>query len=272
MTTATKDSNSIPASPQVPKIHNILIRREMELGQRPRSAMSMMSETSVDFEVQNILGSKQSSRGAGSASANESQEIMIDFDSTIDSTGGGNTSFDLSTPTPLAKSTSQLSSSVGAKHPHGNFHGKGYLASAPTGNRADSTRSSADRSLDEMSLYDQMCTQKIRRAGKKDPRVEEYRNLVLAEIKSLTGPGLMSRSLSESDLSELGGATNSGREAPSDDETENSTPRPTTLVQVHNNTREDNNSTASSGYTTSSSGKSTRRDSISTCMPANRVT
>ena len=279
MTTATKDSNSIPASPQVPKIHNILIRREMELGQRPRSAMSMMSETSVDFEVQNILGSKQSSRGAGSGSANESQEIMIDFDSTIDSTGGGNTSFDLSTPTPLAKTTSQLSSGVDAKHPHGNFHGKGYLASAPTGNRADSTRSSADRSLDEMSLYDQMCTQKIRRAGKKDPRVEEYRNLVLAEIKSLTGPGLMSRSLSESDLSELGGATNSGQEAPSDEEPENSTPRPTTLVQVHNtreevhnNTREDNNSTASSGYTTSSSGKSTRRDSISTCMPANRVT
>ena len=255
MTTATKDSNSIPASPQVPKIHNILIRREMELGQRPRSAMSMMSETSVDFEVQNILGSKQSSRGAAPGSANESQEIMIDFDSTIDSTGG-NTSFELCTPTPLAK----MASGVGVKQAHGNFHGKGYLAASTTGHRADSTRSSADRSLDEMSLYDQMCTQKIRRAAKKDPRVEEYRNLVLAEIKSLTGPGLMSRSLSESDLSELGGATGLGHEAPSDDGTENSTPRPTTLAQVHQ--KEDSNSTASSGYTTSSSGKFERTSPV----------
>ena len=266
MTTATKDSNSIPASPQVPKIHNILIRREMELGQRPRSAMSMMSETSVDFEVQNILGSKQSSRGPTSGSANESQEIMIDFDSTIDSTGG-NTSFELCTPTPVAKMGSQLSSGVGVKQAHGNFHGKGYLA-ASAGHRADSTRSSADRSLDEMSLYDQMCTQKIRRAAKKDPRVEEYRNLVLAEIKSLTGPGLMSRSLSESDLSELGGATGSGHEAPSDDETENSTPRPTTLAQVHQKEdyqvlqKEDSTSTASSGYTTSSSGKLRRSSPV----------
>ena len=270
MTTATKDSNSIPASPQVPKIHNILIRREMELGQRPRSAMSMMSETSVDFEVQNILGSKQSSRGPTSGSANESQEIMIDFDSTIDSTGG-NTSFELCTPTPLGQMASQQSSGVGVKPAHGNFHGKGYLA-ASAGHRADSTRSSADRSLDEMSLYDQMCTQKIRRAAKKDPRVEEYRNLVLAEIKSLTGPGLMSRSLSESDLSELGGATVSGQEAPSDDETENSTPRPTTLVQVHQkedyqvlHQKEDSTSTASSGYTTSSSGK-LRRSSPVACL------
>ena len=260
MTTATKDSNSIPASPQVPKIHNILIRRELELGQRPRSAMSMMSETSVDFEVQNILGSKQSSRGPTSGSANESQEIMIDFDSTIDSTGG-NTSFELCTPTPLSKMASQQQSSgVGVKPAHGNFHGKGYLA-ASAGHRADSTRSSADRSLDEMSLYDQMCTQKIRRAAKKDPRVEEYRNLVLAEIKSLTGPGLMSRSLSESDLSELGGATGSGHEAPSDDETENSTPRPTTLAQVHHQ-KEDSTSTASSGYTTSSSGKLRRSSPV----------
>ena len=177
---------------------------------------------------------------------------MIDFDSTIDSTGG-NTSFELCTPTPLGKMASQQQSSgVGVKQAHGNFHGKGYLA-ASAGHRADSTRSSADRSLDEMSLYDQMCTQKIRRAAKKDPRVEEYRNLVLAEIKSLTGPGLMSRSLSESDLSELGGATGLGHEAPSDDGTENSTPRPTTLAQVHQ--KEDSNSTASSGYTTSSSGK-----------------
>ena len=233
----------------------------MELGQRPRSAMSMMSETSVDFEVQNILGSKQSSRGPTSGSANESQEIMIDFDSTIDSTGG-NTSFELCTPTPLAK----MASGVGVKQAHGNFHGKGYLAASSTGHRADSTRSSADRSLDEMSLYDQMCTQKIRRAAKKDPRVEEYRNLVLAEIKSLTGPGLMSRSLSESDLSELGGATGLGHEAPSDDGTENSTP--TTLAQVHQKEdyqvhhKEDSTSTASSGYTTSSSGKLRRSSSV----------
>lgn len=251
MTTATKDSNSIPASPQVPKIHNILIRRELE-HQRPRSAMSMMSETSVDFEVQNILGSKYSSRVPAS-SGNESQEIMIDFDSTMDSTR--NNSFDLSTPTPMAKIQPLH---INGPNKHGNFHSKGALAHTAA-NRADSTRSSAERSLDEMSLYDQMCTQKIRRTSKKDPRVEEYRNLVLAEIKTLTGSGVMNRSLSESDLSELGGATSGSptHEATSDGETENSTPRPTTLALVHHN-REDKEplaSTPSSGYTTSSSGR-----------------
>ena len=40
-----------------------------------------------------------------------------------------------------------------------------------------------------MSLYDQMCIQKGGgKVGKKDPRVEEYRNMVLAEIKSMSGP------------------------------------------------------------------------------------
>jgi hypothetical protein len=265
MTTATKDSNSIPASPQVPKVHNILIRRELELGQRPRSAMSMMSETSVDFEVQNILGSKYSHK-APTSSGNESQEIMIDFDSTIDSKSG-NTSFEMCTPTPVGGKLVQQSAANGPTR-HANFHGKSGLALS-TAHRADSTRSSADRSIgDGMSLYDQMCTQKIRRTSKKDPRVEEYRNLVLAEIKSLTGPGLMSRSLSESDLSELGGATGSPTtDAPSDGGTENSTPRPTTLAQIHHS-REDKeplSSTPSSGYTTSSSGESRPRPEASAC-------
>ena len=257
-----QDSNSIPPSPHIPKIHNIHIRREAEGPQsqptRPRSAMStttICSETSVDFEVQNILGAH---KAAKSGNPNESQEIIIDFDSSVAS----NNSFVLNNSNVInrVKRSQTFNNRKNLDHPDRVVRAQSIA------------RSSAERSLDEMSLYDQMCTQKIRRAGKKDPRVEEYRNLVLAEIKSLTGPGLMSRSLSESDLSELGGATNSGREAPSDDETENSTPRPTTLVQVHNNTREDNNSTASSGYTTSSSGKSTRRDSVSKCMPENRVT
>ena len=252
MTNATKDSNSIPASPQVPKIHNILIRRELELGQRPRSAMSMMSETSVDFEVQNILGSKHGSRGVQPSSGNERQEIMIDFDSTIDSTGG-NTSFELCTPTPTGK----MQSLAAGQSKHTNFLAKSSLANtAPR--RADSTRSSAERSLDEMSLYDQ---KKIRKGSKKDPQVEELRNLVLAELKSLSGPSLMNRSLSESDLSELGGAANSPPDAPSDDETENSTPRPITLAQVHHKV-ETPSSTPSSGYTTSSSGRESERQTL----------
>ena len=237
MTSATKDSNSIPASPHIPKIHNIHIRREGELPPRPRSAMStttICSETSIDLEVQNILGSKYSNQRN---TANESQEIMIDFDTSVST---ANNSFDLDTSADMTKMINgvkrvQTFNNRKNMDIHGNFHGsKGYLDKNL--GRAGSARSSADRSLDEMSLYDQMCLQKIQKSPKKDPRVEEYRNLVLAEIKSMTNTGILSRSLSESDLSELGGVSvgcpsptfsDRGTLAPSDSETNNSTPRPT---------------------------------------------
>merc|ERR1712155_357931 len=86
------------------------------------------------------------------------------------------------------------------------------------------TRSSAERSLDELSLYDQMCDPGSQHSPrrhpqkKKDPRVEDYRNLVLAEIKSkVPGAGPLPRSLSESDLSDLGGGLSPG---PADTETD----------------------------------------------------
>merc|ERR1712083_980293 len=59
-TNATRDSSSVMSSPQIPKIHNIHIRRELYCQStpppRPRSAMSnatICSETSQDIEVQN---------------------------------------------------------------------------------------------------------------------------------------------------------------------------------------------------------------------------
>ena len=275
MTSATKDSNSIPASPHIPKIHNIQIRREGEPLPRPRSAMStttICSETSIDLEVQNILGSKY---GNQRNTANESQEIMIDFDT---SGSTANNSFDLNTSTDMANMINgvkrvQTFNNRKNMDIHGNFHGsKGYSDKNP--GRAGSARSSADRSLDEMSLYDQMCLQRIQKSPKKDPRVEEYRNLVLAEIKSMTNTGILSRSLSESDLSELGGVSvgcpsptcsDRGTLAPSDSETNNTTPRPSEptrkddLQRSNSTPRSDAlvaSTTPSSGYSelTSSTG------------------
>ena len=242
---------------------------------RPRSAMStttICSETSIDLEVQNILGSKY---GNQRNTANESQEIMIDFDSSVST---ANNSFDLNTSadmTNMINGVRRVQTFNNRKNMdnHGNFHGsKGYLDKNL--GRAGSARSSADRSLDEMSLYDQMCLQKIQKSPKKDPRVEQYRNLVLAEIKSMTNPAILSRSLSESDLSDLGGVsvgfpspTFSDRDtlAPSDSETSNTTPRPTEPPREDDDPQRSNSTprsdalvatTPSSGYSelTSSTG------------------
>ena len=190
-----QDSNSIPPSPHIPKIHNIHIRREAEGPQsqptRPRSAMStttICSETSVDFEVQNILGAH---KAAKSGNPNESQEIIIDFDSSVAS----NNSFVLNNSNVInrVKRSQTFNNRKNLDHPDRVVRAQSIA------------RSSAERSLDEMSLYDQMCLKKSKKHPSKDPRVEEYRNLVLAEIKSMTVPGVVTRSLSESDLSDLGG-------------------------------------------------------------------
>ena len=183
LTSATKDSNSIPASPHIPKIHNIHIRREGEQPARPRSALStttVCSETSIDLEVQNILGS-QRERGGGSA--NESQEIIIDFDGSVASTA--NSSFELTAAELAGLKKAQTLNS--RKKPR---------------TAAASARSSADRSVGELSLYDQLCAKPA--SQRRDPRVEQYRNRVLAEIKAGVGqsPG-RPRSRSESDLSDL---------------------------------------------------------------------
>ena len=197
----------------MPKIHNIHIRREGDhpgtpsQPPRPRSAMStttICSETSVDFEVQNILGSKfgSSSKNKTANNSNESQEIIIDFDSSL-SQSSANNSFVLNNSKVInGVKRSQTFNNRKNLDIHDNFHGsKGYYDKNSLSRAHSMTRSSAERSLDEMSLYDQMCIQqKSKKSQKKDPRVEEYRNLVLAEIKST-----MSRSLSESDLSDLGG-------------------------------------------------------------------
>ena len=169
------------------------------------STTTLCSETSVDFEVQNILGAQKASK----ANSNESQEIIIDFDSSVAS----NHSFLLSNSNKVKRSqTFNNRKNLEESYPGRN----GGLV------RAHSiTRSSAERSLDEMSLYDQMFLQKSKKPHKKDPRVEEYRNLVLAEIKSMTNSGALSRSLSESDLSELCGASVG---APSPDDLRQSLP------------------------------------------------
>jgi hypothetical protein len=139
LTSATKDSNSIPPSPRMPKIHNIHIRREFDHPHlqppRPRSAMStttICSETSQDIEVQNILGNHKSS---SRFNPNESQEIIIDFDSNHSNSFDLNTSFE-----HHAGALKKLPKFKPKRHP-----------------RTESNRSSADRSMDEMSLYDQMC-------------------------------------------------------------------------------------------------------------------
>ena len=221
-----QDSNSIPPSPHMPKIHNIHIRREGDQvhsspGQppRPRSAMStatLCSETSVDFEVQNILGSKYAAAKLAKQAANEAQEIIIDFDSSsAGTTGSANNSFALNN----GVKRSQTFNNRKNLDLHDNFHGsKGYFDKSSITRAHSIARSSAERSLDEMSLYDQKCLQKkTKKNQKKDPRVEDYRNMVLAEIKNISGPGggqvsgvqggTMSRSMSESDLSDLGGAS-----------------------------------------------------------------
>ena len=198
----------------MPKIHNIHIRRETEPHSspsssqptRPRSAMSnatICSETSVDFEVQNILGNKP--RANKNHPHNESQEIIIDFDSSANSS--------------LAASSSAVKRSQtfnNRKNLDLQSVNKGYADKNAITRSHSIARSSAERSLDEMSLYDQMCIQKGGKVGKKDPRVEEYRNMVLAEIKSMSGPETtMSRSLSESDLSDLGAHSPQSRLSPS---------------------------------------------------------
>ena len=207
------------------------------------STTTLCSETSVDFEVQNILGAQK----AAKANSNESQEIMIDFDSSVASS----TSFLLSNSNKVKRSqTFNNRKNLDESYPGRN----GGLV------RAHSiTRSSAERSLDEMSLYDQMFLQKSKKPHKKDPRVEEYRNLVLAEIKSMTVPGGVSRSLSESDLSDLGGLSGG-----SDGETEKAREGKTKTSQQQQRSRSSprsealllSSSTPSSGYSelTSSSG------------------
>ena len=196
----------------MPKIHNIHIRRETDPHSspsssqptRPRSAMSnatICSETSVDFEVQNILGNKPGQARANKNHLhNESQEIIIDFDSSANSSFANSSSGVKRSQTFNNRKNLDLQSV-----------NKGYLDKNAITRSHSIARSSAERSLDEMSLYDQMCIQKGGKVGKKDPRVEEYRNMVLAEIKSMSGPetsvATMSRSLSESDLSDLGGSS-----------------------------------------------------------------
>ena len=239
-----QDSNSIPPSPHLPKVHNIHIRREGDLQPhqqphqpqpaRPRSAMStttICSETSVDFEVQNILGNKHRSNKAGQGAraggdSNESQEIIIDFDSSLSGVSSANNSFLLNNSHVInGVKRSQTFNNRKNLDIHDNFHGsKGYYDKSVLARAHSMTRSSAERSLDELSLYDQMCdpgTQPSPRRHpqkKKDPRVEDYRNLVLAEIKSkVPGAGPLPRSLSESDLSDLGGGLSPG---PADTETD----------------------------------------------------
>ena len=72
---------------------------------------------------------------------------------------------------------------------------------------ADSIKSQGDRSLEEMSIHDQLMF--LHDDATDDPKMEEYRSFLLAEIKAMTTGGEvpMSRSLSESDLSELCGAS-----------------------------------------------------------------
>ena len=221
-----QDSNSIPPSPHMPKIHNIHIRREGEAPPqpaRPRSAQStttLCSETSVDFEVQNILGHKPGARVnkaavASSETGNESQEIIIDFDSSL-SGASANGSFAQNNSYVInGVKRSQTFNNRKNLDIHDNFHGsKGYSDKNVLARAHSLNRSSAERSLDEMSLYDQKCVQiksKKNAASKKDPRDQErIRNLVLAEIKAMPVP----RSLSESDLSDLGGASPGHSPAP----------------------------------------------------------
>ena len=211
----------------MPKIHNIHIRREGEAPPqpaRPRSAQStttLCSETSVDFEVQNILGHKPGARVnkaaavASSETGNESQEIIIDFDSSL-SGASANGSFAQNNSYVInGVKRSQTFNNRKNLDIHDNFHGsKGYSDKNVLARAHSLNRSSAERSLDEMSLYDQKCVQiksKKNAASKKDPRDQErIRNLVLAEIKAMPVP----RSLSESDLSDLGGASPGHSPAP----------------------------------------------------------
>ena len=205
------------------------------------STTTICSETSVDFEVQNILGAH---KAAKSGNPNESQEIIIDFDSSVAS----NNSFVLNNSNVINRVKRSQT-----------FNNRKNLDNPDRVVRAHSiTRSSAERSLDEMSLYDQMFLQKSKKPHKKDPRVEEYRNLVLAEIKSMTVPVGVSRSLSESDLSDLGGLSGG-----SDGETEKQCSRKTKIKQQprsRSSPRSEalllSSSTPSSGYSelTSSSG------------------
>ena len=234
----------------------------------------MCSETSVDFEVQNILGSKYGSSKSSkqsSKSANESQEIMIDFDSSVSSSAGPgsvNNSFVLNNSNLInGVKRSQTFNNRKNLEIHDNFHGsKGYFDKNVLSRAHSMTRSSAERSLDEMSLYDQMCIQKKPKKGqKKDPRVEEYRNMVLAEIKSMSGPGTVSRSLSESDLSDLGATSDSESRAPETYDGEIEQQKSSTIKRKEQRSRSspgfDSNqgimSTPSSGYSelTSSSGR-----------------
>ena len=214
----------------MPKIHNIHIRRETEAGQpaRPRSAQStttLCSETSVDFEVQNILGHRPGARtnkaaaAASSETGNESQEIIIDFDSSVSGASANGSFVQNNSHVINGVKRSKTFNNRKNLDIHDNFHGsKGYsdknvLARA----HSLTARSSAERSLDEMSLYDQKCVQikSTKNTSKQDPRDQErIRNLVLAEIKAMPVP----RSLSESDLSDLGGVSPAPSPAPGDTE------------------------------------------------------
>ena len=214
----------MPPSPHMPKIHNIHIRREAESQQpaRPRSAQStttLCSETSVDFEVQNILGNKHGARtnkaaAASSETGNESQEIIIDFDSSLSGASANGSFVQNNSYVINGVKRSKTFNNRKNLDIHDNFHGsKGYSDKNVLARAHSLTRSSAERSLDEMSLYDQKCVQikSKKNASKQDPRDQErIRNLVLAEIKAMPVP----RSLSESDLSDLGGVSPAPSPAP----------------------------------------------------------
>ena len=243
----------------MPKIHNIHIRRETDPQSspsssqppRPRSAQStatICSETSVDWEVQNILTAANKQR----SSKMKNEENFLDFEPSINKV-----------------KRSQTFNNRKNLDIHVN---KGFSEKNAAITRSHSiARSSAERSLDEMSLYDQMCIQKNSKKSKnrKDPQVEEYRNLVLAEIKSH-----VSRSLSESDLSDgLGAGASEDTDTGDKIKRENDAQTRSTRSRSSPGEAGVNRGTPSSGYSelTSSSGMLACIESAAQARAANGI-
>lgn len=296
-TSATRDRSSpIRQSPRIPKVHNIPILREDPLPtihqiKRSRSAHSIIeateSETSQDFEVQAILRkhpklvvpnvSQKVNTGANLTKPKRTTKTIVGAGGVAASNGVGdlhNTSAEVEhymSAKGFASITNnddhhkmlEMAKSVNANGQHHHHHHHLY----PTGNvstAGGSIRSFEDRSLGEMSIHDQLVLlSELEGEVEEDPKIEHFRSYLLAEIKAYNeshkgSEGLLStRSLSESDLSELCGAS---VQAPSPDELLRSFSPSSeqTVLKSSSNTRDETSST-STGDTTYEKEKSTRR-------------
>ena len=208
-TAATRDRNSpLRDSPRIPKVHKIPIKLRLASG----GGGNVSEAGSQDLEVQDILGSSSSVKKKKNKKKNKSEDVD-----------------DILSCLNRAEQDvrERVLQQTGAYV---------EMARAAGGKNNNQAASFEDRSLGEMSIHDQLVMlRKEVPAGTqpdKDPKVSEYRSALLEEIKAMQAAmGMSTRSLSESDLSEIA----PGGPSPSGDVTEQiaTVPYPSSQSQSH---------------------------------------